>query len=252
MNQVLGRSQVHGVAGGVGCLVRGFGVIASQPRLFVLGMVPPLVMSVLLIGVWVALVMNAGAMAGAVLDWMPGDLGGGVLQVLLAIALVVGAVLVSVVAYSTLTITLGAPVYDAISAGVDRTLGAVPPEHKEPTGRMIVRVIWQVIATVFLSMAGAVLCFLLGLIPAVGAVLGVVASSVFGGWMMARELVGPTCERRGVLTLAERRAVLLRNAWSVLGFGVPAYWLLSVPLLSVVVFPAAVAGATVLARDLLD
>lgn len=252
MNQTSGLNRVHGVTGGIGCLVRGFRLIASQPRLFALGMVPPLVMSVLLVGAWVALVMNAGALAGGILGWLPGDLGGGVLQVLLAIALVVGAVLVSVIAYSTLTIALGAPVYDAISAGVDRTLGAVPPEHKEPTGRMVVRVIWQVIATVFLSMAGAVLCFLLGLIPTVGAVLGVVASSLFGGWMMARELVGPTCERRGVLTLSARRVVLFRNVWPVLGFGVPAYWLISVPLLSVVVFPAAVAGATVLARDLLD
>jgi CysZ protein len=75
---------------------------------------------------------------------------------------------------------------------------------------------------------------------------------LFGGWMLATELVGSPLERRGVLTLRARRATLARRRWRTLGLGVPAFLLLSVPFVAVVVFPVATAAGTLLARQLLD
>lgn len=240
-----------GVGAGVGALLRGFGLIATQPRLFALGMVPPLVTSALLVAAWIVLLVNADSLAAAVLGLLPGAPTGGAARVLVAIALGTGGLLVSVLVFSALTLTLGAPVYDAISAGVDRHLGGLPPEPREGAAAMVLRVLGQAVGTVALSLVGALVCFLLGLVPVAGAVLGVVASTLFGGWMVCRELIVSTCERRGVMTFAERRGVMLRSLPGALGFGVPAYWLLSIPLLGVVVFPAAVAGGTVLAREML-
>lgn len=228
---------------------RGFKILATQPRLFLLGMVPPLVMSAVLVAGWVLLGMQVWNVSGWIL---PESVGGGVLQVVVAIAITVGVVLLSVMAYSTLTLTLGAPVYDVISAGVDRQLGPVPDETHEPVARMVVRVIGQAVLTLFLTLCGAVVCFLIGLVPIIGGVVGVVASVAFGGYMVARELIGPTCERRGLMSLAQRRRLLLQNWRAALAFGIPAYWLISIPIVSVVVFPAMVAGATVLTRNLLE
>ena len=56
--------------------------------------------------------------------------------------------------------------------------------------------------------------------------------------------------RRGIRTLGQRHQLLRRNPWLVLGFGVPTFLLLSVPVLSLLVFPIATAAGTLLTRRL--
>ena len=63
---------------------------------------------------------------------------------------------------------------------------------------------------------------------------------------------GATFERRNRLTLAERRAAMRKQRARVLGFAVPTFFLLAIPLAGVVVFPIATAAGTLLARQLLD
>jgi CysZ protein len=92
--------------------------------------------------------------------------------------------------------------------------------------------------------------FGVGFVPVVGQVVAVVGGALFGGWMLVIELVGSPLERRGVLTLRERRRTLARRRWRSLGLGVPCFLLLSVPFLAVVVFPVATAAGTLLARQL--
>ena len=93
---------------------------------------------------------------------------------------------------------------------------------------------------------------LVGLIPAVGGVAAALGSALFGGWLIALEMVGAAADRRGLRTLGDRHRLLLRNRWLAWGFGIPTFLALSVPLLAVVVFPMATAGGTLLARRLLD
>ncbi len=69
--------------------------------------------------------------------------------------------------------------------------------------------------------------------------------------MITTELIGSAFERRGQLTLAQRRTAMRRHRLRCLGFGVPCFLLLSIPLVAVLVFPAATAGGTLLARSLL-
>jgi CysZ protein len=89
-------------------------------------------------------------------------------------------------------------------------------------------------------------------VPAVGQTVVPVVSAAFGGWMLGIELIGSSFERRRLLTLADRRVAMRRRRARVLGFTVPTFLLLAVPLLGVVVFPVATAGGTLLARQLLD
>jgi CysZ protein len=69
--------------------------------------------------------------------------------------------------------------------------------------------------------------------------------------MLATELVGSSFERRGLVTLADRRAALRRNRMRALGLAVPSFLLLAIPFAGVLVFPIATAAGTLLARQLL-
>jgi len=71
------------------------------------------------------------------------------------------------------------------------------------------------------------------------------------GRLLAGELLSRPLEARGMDRVA-RAEVLRRDRASVLGFGVATQLCFLVPLGAVAVMPAAVAGATMLARDLLE
>ena len=238
---------------GAGLLGRGLGMMVRRPRLFWLGALPPLITSVIFTGIVVVLFARlkpiVGWLTSFASDWSPGALG--LLQVLVGVGLIAGSVLAMVLTFSTLTLTLGSPVYDRISQAVDRELGGSRPPLDESAATSAQRSVRQSAALIAASLLGAGALLLLGLIPVVGQVAGAVGSASFGGWMLCLELVGSPLERRHILSIADRRAVLRRRRWRTLGLGIPTFLLLSIPFVAVVLFPAATAAGTILARQLL-
>lgn len=240
------------IAGGAGLLFRGLGIVLARPRLFGLGMVPPLITSVLMIAGLVALGLNLGTLVEAITGFtQQWGTAGEVVRAIVGAVLFLAALLVMVLTFTTITLALGDPIYQRISQRVDAELGPLPPEPDEAAGAAITRAVSQTAATIGLSILAAIACFLIGLVPAVGGPLAAVVSALSGGRLMVRELTGPAFERRGLLQTAERRPVLNDHRALALGFGIPSFWLLSIPLVAVVVFPAAVAGATLLVRRMM-
>jgi CysZ protein len=84
----------------------------------------------------------------------------------------------------------------------------------------------------------------------VGGVAGAVVGVVLTGWLLAGELASRPLAARG-LDRRARGALLRAHRSRVLGFGVATQLCFLVPLGAVVTMPAAVAGATLLARSLL-
>ena len=237
---------------GVRLLVRGLGIVWSRPKLFLLGMLPPLLTSVLMVVGLIALGMNLDTIVGAFTGFSEScGAAGTEFRAVIAVVLFLAVLLLMVLTFTTLTLTLGDPIYQRISQRVDAELGPLPPEPDEPTGAMIARSVSQMIATIGLTLLAAVCCFLAGLVPVAGAALAAVVSFLTGGRLMVREITGPAFERRGLLRTADRRPALKGHGALAMGFGVPAFWLLSIPGVAVLVFPAAVAGATLLVRTLL-
>lgn len=218
----------------------------KRPKLLGLGVVPPIVTSIVL-----------GALFGIVVWQAPGLAGrattNDVLATLLAGAIVVGTALLLVVTFTAVTLAVGAPVYDKISEVVDHADGAGWEAGLAPTTAQsisdAIKRLGQVIA---ITIPVSLVILLLGLIPGVGGVVAAVCSAAFGGWMISIELSGAAAERRGLRTLRDRNDLLRRSPWLVLGFGVPTFLLLSVPFLAIVLFPVATAGGTLLARRLLS
>lgn len=240
---------MRNVIRGAGLLARGIGIVLARPKLFGLGMIPPLITSVLMVAALVALGLNIEAIVTALTGFAESwGTAGSVVRAILGVLLFIAAILVMVLTFTTITLALGDPIYQRISQRVDAELGPLPPEVDEPTAAMVARSVRQSVATIGLSVLAALLCFAVGLVPVAGAVLAAIASALTGGRLMVREITGPAFERRGLLQTRDRRPVLQAHRGLALGFGVPVFWLLSIPGVAVLVFPAAVAGATLLVR----
>ncbi|MCW2810996.1 MAG: putative integral rane protein [Friedmanniella sp.] len=241
-------------AAGAALLARGGRLLMRRPRLFWLGALPPLVTSILFTVVLVLLVTRLSAVVGWLTPfadrWAPSLTG--LVRVVVGFGVLGGSVLVMVLLFSTLTLALGSPLYDAISEAVDHECGHPPEPRDERLATGLLRALRQSAVLVGLSVLSAAAFLLVGLIPALGQVAAPVGSACVGGWLLCLELVGSPLERRGRLTLASRTAVLRRGWARVLGLGVPTFLLLSLPFLGVLVFPAATAAGTLLARQLLD
>ncbi len=239
---------------GAGLLPRAARMLARRPRLFWLGALPPAITSVLFVGVLVALVAFLDPVTRFLTPFAEGASPAlaATVRLALGVALIGGTVLFMVLVFSTMTLALGSPIYDTISEAIDEELTGAPPVFDESAIMAAGRAVRQTLAMLALSAAGAIGFGLVGLVPLVGQVGAAAGGAVFGGWTLVVELVGSPLERRGVLTLAGRRAVLRRRRARALGLGVPAFLLLSIPFVSVLVFPVATAAGTLLTRQLHD
>lgn len=238
---------------GAALLPRGLTLIRRRPRLFWLGAIPPAITSVILIAVLVAVTIQLEPIVGWLTPfangWSPGA--ATTIRILVGVALEAGLVLVMVIAFTTLTLAIGSPIYDLLSEFVEREFGPVPVLD-EPLATGAARSARQSAALILTSAAVTLPLFAVGFIPVVGQTVVPVVSAAFGGWMLGIELIGSVFERRGRLTLAERRAAMRQRRARVLGLAVPTFLLLAIPIVGALVFPVAVAAGTLLARQLLD
>lgn len=243
---------VRGFFGGVALLGRGFGAWAASPRLMLLGAIPALIVGLAYAALIVLLLVNIAAVTAWATpfadDWAP--LWQASLRVLAGAAILVFSSLILVLTYAAVTLAIGDPFYERISRAVERRLGDAPAEPQEALWPSIARGLGNGIRLFLLTTLTAVGLLLVGLIPVVGQVAAPVLGALFGGWFLTLELTGFAFDARG-LPLRERRRMLGRSRSTTLGFGVAAYLLFLIPLVTVIAMPAAVAGATLLARNAL-
>lgn len=238
---------------GVQCLFRGIGFVARRPRLWPLGLLPAVVtFAVLVTGVVLLAVYSTDLVAWATPfadGWSPRVRD--VARLVVGIALVVLAAWVAVLAFVALTLLFGQPFYERLSRLVDEELGDPPAEPEETWHRGMRRAVRETLATALRTLPAALLVFAVGLVPVVGQVAAFALGALVGGRFLAVELLAPAMERRGRY-LPDRRALLRAHRSHCYGFGVPAYLLFLVPVLAVLLMPGAVAGATMLVRELVD
>ncbi|MGW0363348.1 EI24 domain-containing protein [Streptomyces sp. NPDC002990] len=166
-------------------------------------------------------------------------------------ALVFGlGLFLAVITFTAVTLLIGQPFYESLSEQVDRSEGGDVPESGLPLWRELwisardsVRVLGRVL------MYG-ILLFALGFIPVIGQTVVPVLGFCVSGYFLTQELTAVALQRRKV-DLPDRLALLRSRRMTVLGFGVPLVLAFLVPLVAVFLMPGAVAGATLMARDLL-
>ncbi|MFI9814424.1 EI24 domain-containing protein [Saccharothrix variisporea] len=238
---------------GVGLLAKGFGLVFRSPRLLLIGAIPALITTVLLVGSVIALgvwIDDIAAWATPFADDWNESLRAATRFV--AGASIIGAFLaVGLLLFSAITLVIGGPFYEHIAETIeDEHLGGVPESQKVSWARSAAVGIRDAIFLVGLAVLCAIPLFAAGFIPVVGQTVVPVIAVCVNATLLGIELTGIPFTRRG-LKLTVRRRVLRSRRAVTLGFAVPTYLLCLVPLAALVVFPAAMAGGTVLAHRLL-
>lgn len=213
-----------------------------------LGLVPALIVATALIALILVIATNAEAIVAFVTPfantWDPGW--ARLFRVVVAVSLLIGFVVLAAFTFTGLTLLIGDWFYERIWRAVETDLGGMPAEHQ--TG------FWRSVGDAFRLFVRAiltsVLLVLLSFIPVVGTIAAAVLGLFFTARILATELTTRPLEARGLMR-GERRAALRARPPRVLGFGVAVQLCFLVPGGAILVMPAAVAGATHLARHLI-
>jgi CysZ protein len=160
-------------------------------------------------------------------------------------------VIFSILSFVTLTLIIGQPFYEAISKRVEDHLGGVPGEINVSFWKSLPRTIADWFRLAVRAAIVGICLFLIQLIPGVGNAVAIVLGAFFMGWVLALELTSVPFERRG-LYYRDRKKALRQNRLMTLGFGAATFLTFLIPLGAIIAMPAAVAGATLLARRILQ
>ncbi|MGN9766714.1 EI24 domain-containing protein [Micromonospora sp. SD12] len=253
MNAPRIAAPVTGAAGrfftGVGLLLRGLGLYVRSPGLMLLGVIPALISGALFATAFATLAYFVEDLAALVTpfadDWSTTSRS--LVRVVAGLAFLGIGGLLAVVTFTAVTLVIGDPFYEKISERVEERLGGTPGAVDVPFWPSLRRSLADSVRLVGLSILFGIPLFAAGFIPVVGQTVVPVIGAAVGGWLLAVELVGAPFYRRG-MRLPERRAHLKADRPTTLGFGVAVFVCFLIPLGAVLVMPAAVAGATLLAR----
>ncbi|WP_337005368.1 MULTISPECIES: EI24 domain-containing protein [unclassified Microbacterium] len=233
---------------GIRTLLRGFGLWRTRPGLMVLGLIPAIIAVVVLAAAIIPLVIGLPSVSAWLTPFAEGwfEPWRGLLRAAVSFVVVAAALALASVVFSALTLTIGDPFYQRIWHAVETDLGDAPPAD----GGSFWTALGEGLRLVLLGILIAIVVLLIGFIPAVGGFLGAVSGVVLTGRLLARELTGRAFDARD-LSPADRSALFSGSRARVLGFGVATQLCFLIPGGAVAIMPAAVAGSTMLARDML-
>ncbi|MEU8529326.1 EI24 domain-containing protein [Streptomyces sp. NPDC048629] len=155
----------------------------------------------------------------------------------------------AVITFTAVTLLIGQPFYESLSEAVDRSEGGEVPESGLPLWRELwisARDSLKILLRVALF---GILLFGCGFIPVIGQTVVPVIGFCVSGFFLTHELTAVALQRRKV-ELDDRLRMLRGRRKATLGFGVPLTLAFLVPLVAVFLMPGAVAGATLMAREL--
>ncbi|WP_340562451.1 EI24 domain-containing protein [Streptomyces sp. GSL17-111] len=240
------------LATGARCLGKGQGWVARNGRWYGFGLIPAAIALVLYLAALVAL----GVYAGDIAQWatpFADDWGAAwrtALRVSVGVILFAGGLLLAVLTFTAVTLLIGDPFYEKLSEKVEEDEGGCPAGSDRPLWRELWISACDSLYVLMWALVFAIPLFLLGFVPFVGQTVVPVVGLCVSGFFLTVELSSVAMQRRG-LPVRERMRVLRRRKALVLGFGVPLAAAFLVPFVAVFLMPGAVAGATLLARDVL-
>ncbi|GLZ77397.1 hypothetical protein Afil01_22040 [Actinorhabdospora filicis] len=230
---------------------RGFGMWVRRPKLMLLGAIPALITLLLFGAGFVALLMNIDDLSAWV-TWFADDWATGwrtTVRVLAGVAAVGLSGLLTVLLYTSITMIVGDPFYEAISGEVEKMCGGVRGEVEVGFWRGLGKAVVEAVRLLMRTAIVGLLLFVLGFIPIVGQFVVPVIGVLVTGWFFTVGIVAVAFTRRGV-DYPERRKLLAKNRALSVGFGTGFVLLFFVPGGAILATPAAVAGGTLLAREL--
>jgi CysZ protein len=239
---------------GFGYLMKGQRWVGRHGRQYGFGLLPGLLTLVLYVAALVALAFWADdAIAWATPfadDWSSPWLA--LFRGFLTALLWVLALLLAVISFTAMTLLIGEPFYEKLSEEVDRSES---PDGSAPeSGLTLWRELWisarDSLRVLVRAALWGVLLFALGFLPVVGQTVIPVLAVCVTGYFLTQELTAVAMQRRRI-ELRDRLALLRSRRLLVLGFGAPLAASFLIPVVAIFLMPGAVAGATLMTRELL-
>jgi CysZ protein len=234
---------------GLRLLGKGFARYGRSPKLLLLGAIPAVITCALFAVAWVFLIIYIDDIAGWA-TWFADDWSQfwrGLIEFGAGAAILVAAAFLSAVGFTAVTLLIGDPFYETISERIEEGLGGTPGAVDRPWYRTLGPSLVDSLRLVAFGVLCAIPLFAMGFIPIVGQTVVPVLNAILGGWLLTLELTGIPFSRRG-MRLADRRKIMRANRALALGFGIPVFLVLLIPVVAIIVIPAAVSGATLLTR----
>ncbi|MGW4132415.1 EI24 domain-containing protein [Amycolatopsis japonica] len=237
---------------GIRMFGRGLGILARSPRLLLIGALPALLTTVLLIGGIVALAFWIDDLSLLITpfadDWSAGWRT--TIRVAVGVA-VFGAVLaIAMIGFTAITLAVGGPFYEHIAEKVEDDLGGVPGAVDLSGWRLLVMGLKDGLALVLCSLLFTIPLLIAGFIPVVGQTVVPVLLALVTAWFLALELIAVPFYRRG-MGLKQRRLLLRRHRALALGLGLPVSLLCLIPFAALIVMPVGFVGGVLVAREVL-
>ncbi|WP_420033511.1 EI24 domain-containing protein [Streptomyces sp. cg28] len=237
---------------GFGYLMKGQRWVAQHGKQYGWGLLPGLITLVLYVAALVCLAVWGDDFISWATpfadDWSSpwqGLFRGFLTAVLFALGL-----LLAVLTFTAVTLLVGQPFYESLSEEVDRGEGdGVVPESGLPLWRDLWISARDSLRILVRAGLWGVLLFACGFLPFVGQTVVPVIGFFVTGFFLTEELTAVALQRREV-QLRDRLALLRSRKGLAWGFGAPLAVAFLVPFVAVFLMPGAVAGATLMVRDL--
>ena len=239
-----------GVLTGPAAFVRAAGLFAKHPRLVVYASVPAVVTFLLSIaGIYIAFKFGDALLTSL---WTQPDEGFWrvIWSVFSALSLLSSLLMVLVVT-PWLVMLVGLPLCEPLAVQVDGILQgrvAVGGGISAAIGD-IVNAIMSTLGILAIGLTGAIVFFILGLIPGVGIFAGLFVTFVWTPLFLAFDLVDSSLSRRR-FRFRRKLGVVRKHLGASLGLGLTATPLLSIPVINLVGLPVAVAAGVCLVAAL--
>jgi CysZ protein len=231
-------------ASGVGFFMQGVGWVARNGRWWLFGLIPALIAFAVYAVALILLGTNASTLAEFLTPFADSWAWRELFRTTVAIAVFLGGLALAVLTFAALTLTIGEPFYEKLSAKAD----VLEQADEQPWWRTLPRSVKDSLITLMYVLLFTVPLFFLGFIPVFGQTVVPVLGAAVSGFFLTIELTTLALERRGMARKA-RFALLRRNKAVALGFGVVIFLLFLVPFVAVIAMPAAVVGGALLVRQ---
>ncbi|WP_399092723.1 EI24 domain-containing protein [Streptomyces sp. BBFR2] len=239
------------LAAGMRYLAKGQRWVAGHGRWWGFGMIPALIALVLYGAALTALALFSGDVAAWATPFADGwgAPWQGLLRGLFVALLVAGGLMLSVLTFTAVTLLIGDPFYESLSERVEESEGHCPRGPERSLWREIWIALCDSVHVLLRAAPFGIAVFVLGFLPFVGQTVVPAVGFCVSGFFLAIELTSVAMQRRDIPVRERLRLLRGRKALAV-GFGTPVVLLFLIPFAAVFLMPGAVAGATLLVRDL--
>ena len=224
---------------GLDCFLEGFGLV-RQPGLRQWVVIPAIINTLVLIGLITVTVSQfdgwVESLTGFLPDWLS------FLEWLVWFLAVIVIMFVLLYLFTILANVIASPFNAMLSIKVEEKLTGSLLTSESSAWLILPRAVWREISKLMYLLPRLLGLLIISVIPVINAIAPVLWI-VFGAWMMAVQYTDYAADNNEVSFTELRRRLAGKRIQSVL-FGMPAYLLLAIPLVNLIVMPVAVAGGT--------